>query len=45
MTQYYESVYVVGTLLVQSSYSFGRILLKLYRCFNHGLKICFLQNP
>ena len=30
-----------------SSYSFGPVLLQLYRCFNHGLKICmcFLQNP
>ena len=30
-----------------SSYSFWRILLKLYRCFNDGLKICtlFFQNP
>ena len=30
-----------------SSYSFWRILLKLYRCFKDGLKICilFFQNP
>ena len=30
-----------------SSYSFLRILLKLYRCFKDGLKICilFFQNP
>ena len=30
-----------------SSYSFWRILLKLYRCFKDGLKICILlfQNP
>ena len=30
-----------------SSYSFRRILLKLYRCFKDGLKICilFFQNP
>ena len=30
-----------------SSYSFRPILLKLYRCFKDGLKICilFLQNP
>ena len=30
-----------------SSYSFGPILLKLYRCFKDGLKICilFFQNP
>ena len=30
-----------------SSYSFWRILLKLYRCFLDGLKICilFFQNP
>ena len=29
------------------SYSFWRILLKLYRCFKDGLKICilFFQNP
>ena len=29
------------------SYSFIRILLKLYRCFGHGLKICmwFGYNP
>ena len=30
-----------------SSYSFWQILLKLYRCFKDGLKICilFFQNP
>ena len=30
-----------------SSYSFRPILLKLYRCFKDGLKICilFFQNP
>ena len=30
-----------------SSYSFWRILLKLYRCFKDGLEICilFFQNP
>ena len=30
-----------------SSYSFWGILLKLYRCFKDGLKICilFFQNP
>ena len=30
-----------------SSYSFWRILLKLYRCFKDRLKICilFFQNP
>ena len=30
-----------------SSYSLRRILLKLYRCFKDGLKICilFFQNP
>ena len=30
-----------------SAYSFWRILLKLYRCFKDGLKICilFFQNP
>ena len=30
-----------------SSYSFWRILLKLYRCFKDSLKICilFFQNP
>ena len=30
-----------------SSYSFWRILLKLYKCFKDGLKICilFFQNP
>ena len=30
-----------------SSYSFAPIFLKLYRCFNHGLKICmcFIHTP
>ena len=36
MLQYYESVYVV-TCECNSSYSFIPLLLKLYRCFNHGL--------
>ena len=37
------SMYRIGN----SSYSFWRILLKLYRCFKDGLKICilFFQNP
>ena len=32
---------------LNSSHSFWRILLKLYRCFKDGLKICmwFFQNP
>ena len=39
---------VPTTILVSaSSYSFRPILLKLYRCFKDGLKICilFFQNP
>ena len=40
---YMEYVPCIGN----SSYSFWRILLKLYRCFKDGLKICilFFQNP
>ena len=40
---YMEYVPCIGS----SSYSFWRILLKLYRCFKDGLKICilFFQNP
>ena len=40
---YMEYVPCIGN----SSYSFWRILLKLYRCFKDGLKICilFCQNP
>ena len=40
---YMEYVPCIGN----SSYSFWRILLKLYRCFKDGLKICILfsQNP
>ena len=36
---------VLDRSFVSASYSFGPILLKLYKCFNHGLKICmcFLQ--
>ena len=38
---------VYGVCIGNSSYSFWRILLKLYRCFKDGLKICilFFQNP
>ena len=40
---YMEYVPCIGN----SSYSFWRILLKLYKCFKDGLKICilFFQNP
>ena len=40
---YMEYVPCIGN----SSYSFWQILLKLYRCFKDGLKICilFFQNP
>ena len=42
-SMYMEYVPCIGN----SSYSFWRILLKLYRCFKDGLKICilFFQNP
>ena len=43
LQMYMEYVPCIGN----SSYSFWRILLKLYRCFKDGLKICilFFQNP
>ena len=41
------SGWIVDTLCAQSSYSFIPILLKLYRCCDHALKICmwFGYNP
>ena len=37
----------IHSCIGHSSYSFRPILLKLYRCFKDGLKICilFFQNP
>ena len=43
------SEFLVGPCPLNSSHSFCPILLKLYRCFKDGLKICmcvfFFQNP
>ena len=40
-------IWIYVPCIGNSSYSFWRILLKLYRCFKDGLKICifFFQNP
>ena len=47
MLQYYESVYVVGTLWAQLLPQFWTDPFETLQVFNHGLKICmcFLQNP
>ena len=38
---------ILGTLWRNSSYSFPPIVLKLFRCFLHGMKMCmwFGYNP
>ena len=42
-----QSVWTVGILWVNSSYSFPPIVLKLCRCFLNGMKMCmrFWCNP
>ena len=44
LSKIFEFTVDSGYLVCNSSYSFMLIVLKLYRCFGHGLKMCMFGH-